>query len=356
MIYILLLILFCLNLSSAKADQSQSDAVGETGSITLTRIYTKALELSKLGQKSAAILQFKKAIAVNPDFVDFYIGLLNASIDQKNWSDVSYAVQNIFRLDPAYKPDYTIDYGEALYHLGKYDEAEANLKTALTYIDKNITSEKLHKEAQSKKDKEQEVITKKLETTTPPPSSSSPSQAYPSSPQANSSVTNLDKSAPVNSENQAQETPKDIYHPAKRPDQDAKKIVEQYRQSYEAALKSESILLAQYEGYDKSDDIRYNHPPKAYYHIKKVLKGPPLNASLPIRYDFHLPKDTQAPPNWKFSSDIMPKPGSLWIIFIENALTKHGMYETFEGSYGRQEANDENLNKIYDLIDKSSGQ
>ncbi len=350
-IYLLFTLMCC---PIVRADQSTSDAVGDTGSITLTRIYGKAQELDRLGQHQAATIQYKKAIGINPNFVDFYIGLCKCAIEQKSWSDVSMCAQNIFRLDPALKPDYTIDYGEALYHLGKYDEAESNLKTALTYIDKNITSEKLHKEIQAKTDKEQMAITKKIQEsqmTNPPIATTQPQAPFNQIAQpVTTSQPNTENTNSTNAE------ASNGFHTKKRSSEDAQSIVNKYRLSFESALKSECILLAQYEGYVKNDDIRFNHPPQANYHIKKFLKGPPLNPSLPVRYDFHIPKETDAPPNWKFSADKMPKPGSLWIIFIENAVPKHGMYETYEGSYGRQEANDDNLNKIYDLIDKSSGQ
>ncbi len=71
-IYLLFTLMCC---PIVRADQSTSDAVGDTGSITLTRIYGKAQELDRLGQHQAATIQYKKAIGINPNFVDFYIGL-----------------------------------------------------------------------------------------------------------------------------------------------------------------------------------------------------------------------------------------------------------------------------------------
>jgi hypothetical protein len=39
-------------------------------------------------------------------------------------------------------------------------------------------------------------------------------------------------------------------------------------------------------------------------------------------------------------------------LFIEFAVPKRGMFETFQGSYGRQPATDDNLNNLYQLLDK----
>ncbi len=62
------------------------------------------------------------------------------------------------------------------------------------------------------------------------------------------------------------------------------------------------------------------------------------------------------PKGWTFGPDKLPEPGSKWIIFIENAVPKRGAFETYHGSYGRQEANDENRNKIYKVIEDHRGQ
>jgi hypothetical protein len=110
-------------------------------------------------------------------------------------------------------------------------------------------------------------------------------------------------------------------------------------------------LLCEYLSYDKSGDIRFNSPPCAHYHIYKILKGPPLNKALPIKYEFHLPNEKTPPVGWKFSDkDMMPAKDSKWIIFIEHSVPKMGMFETYQGCYGRQPASEENLNAVYQQL------
>jgi hypothetical protein len=59
------------------------------------------------------------------------------------------------------------------------------------------------------------------------------------------------------------------------------------------------------------------------------------------------------PEGWKFSEkESMPKKGSEWILFIEFVAAKNNAYETYQGSFGRQPATEENLNKVYGLLDK----
>lgn len=122
-----------------------------------------------------------------------------------------------------------------------------------------------------------------------------------------------------------------------------------YALTLQNACHSESIVMAEYLGYEKGE-IHFNNPPLANYHITKILKGPPLNKSIPIKYEFHDHSNPPAPKGWKFSDSDMPKKGSKWILFIKYAVPHNDMFETYEGSYGRQEASEENLNAVYDLL------
>ncbi|HEY9678981.1 MAG TPA: hypothetical protein V6C76_13310 [Drouetiella sp.] len=127
-----------------------------------------------------------------------------------------------------------------------------------------------------------------------------------------------------------------------------------YAQSYQNACKSESIVLADYVSYDKtSPDVRWNQPVKAYYQITRIMKGPPLNKHLPIKYEFHDRTNPPMPTDWKFGPKAMPEVGSHWIIFIEHAVPHNGQFETYEGSWGRQPNTEENLNKVYQLLNTS---
>ena len=77
----------------------------------------------------------------------------------------------------------------------------------------------------------------------------------------------------------------------------------QFKLSFQNAAHSECILLAEYLDYQHSPDIQFFHPPIANYHITKILKGPPLNKDLPIRYEFYDRSNNVAPPGWKFGKD-----------------------------------------------------
>jgi hypothetical protein len=121
--------------------------------------------------------------------------------------------------------------------------------------------------------------------------------------------------------------------------------------TYDNAIRSEAIVIAEYEGYDKSDAIRYNSPPKANYHMVELLKGPPFNRALPIHYAFHVPAASETPEGWKFDEKLMPAKGSKWILFIEYAVPEHGQYNTYFGSYGRQPATEANLDKLDRLLE-----
>ncbi len=125
-----------------------------------------------------------------------------------------------------------------------------------------------------------------------------------------------------------------------------------YSQNYQNAVHSECILIAEYLGYQKTADVKFNQPIQADYKIVKILKGPPLNKRLPIKYEFHDHTNPPTPAGWKFSEKEMPAVGSRWLIFIEHAVPHNGQFETYEGSYGRQPESEDNLNKIYELLEK----
>ena len=126
-------------------------------------------------------------------------------------------------------------------------------------------------------------------------------------------------------------------------------------QTLAGAIRCEGIVIADYLGYEKSPNINFFHPPKAKFKITKILKGPPLNKDLPVRYEFKERSSTAgAPAGWKFSDDKMPAKGSSWIVFLEWCTPRDGMFDTYEGSFGRLPADDENLNKVYAELEKHS--
>jgi hypothetical protein len=122
-------------------------------------------------------------------------------------------------------------------------------------------------------------------------------------------------------------------------------------------MKSEAIVIAEYRGLDREEGVSFFSPPCAVYRIEKYLKGPPLNRTLPVKYEFHekLP-DVAKPENWQWNSGLMPKKGSKWIIFIEHCNSIDGMYETYHGAYGRQAYTEHNLDEIQSIIQQHRGQ
>ncbi len=129
-----------------------------------------------------------------------------------------------------------------------------------------------------------------------------------------------------------------------------------YGLTLDNAFTSEAILVCEYKGYEHEGMITYFKPPRANYHIEEFLKGPPLNKSLPVRYEFHEKVNQPKPADWKFSESLMPAKGSKWIIFIPNAVPIDGMFETYHGSFGRLEYNEDNLDKVLKIIEQHKGQ
>jgi hypothetical protein len=125
-------------------------------------------------------------------------------------------------------------------------------------------------------------------------------------------------------------------------------------ENYQNAIRSEFICIAEYQGFDKVSDVRFNSPVPSHWHIIKILKGPPLNKALPVRYDFHALSEKQAPPGWRFDQSKMPSKGSKWILFIEHAVPEgaKSLFTTYGGSYGRQPATEANLNELDRLLEE----
>ena len=215
----------------------------------------------------------------------------------------------MFELEPAKKEQLASEYGQALYHIDKYDAAIPWLKKGL---------------AQSS------VTTVAFIPTLKKPPQGGPPVFIPEPPRPSNTTGTV----------------------TKPPDRSP----ESYGPSFENAIKSECVVLAVYDGCDNSPDIAWNHPACAHYRIYDIPKGPPLNKSLPVKYEFHDRVNIQIPVGWRFSPDKMPNKGSKWILFIENAVPKQSygkmMFDLFQGSYGAQAATEENMNHLNALLDK----
>ncbi|NQU99520.1 MAG: hypothetical protein HQ538_02180 [Parcubacteria group bacterium] len=108
------------------------------------------------------------------------------------------------------------------------------------------------------------------------------------------------------------------------------------------AYKSEFIVIGEYIGYQAKEGISYFQGPVAKFKTIRILKGVGLPKTLNIRYDFHDGSACIHLEDWKFSKSIMPKSGSLWILFI-NKDKENKVFITYRGDFGRWEATKENI-------------
>jgi hypothetical protein len=121
---------------------------------------------------------------------------------------------------------------------------------------------------------------------------------------------------------------------------------------YETAFRrAEWIGICEYLGYENRDQIDYFNSPIALFHTVKVLKGPSITMDMPINFTFYDKSDAQMPEGWHFTEDKMPPLKSQWLIFLPNAApyVDHVFY-TYNGSYGRQPAIEENISKVKAII------
>jgi tetratricopeptide (TPR) repeat protein len=291
------LALTSLSLAPATAQDQEKDTV------TLATRANKAALAYNGQQWAQAKEDFRFCIGQRPTAMEYYEGLYNTCMRSGEWDQVAYALDKMFAIDPNQKTALAYQYGQALFHLNRFDEAIPYLKKALTTV--NIP--------------EVDYIPKKHEIPTTEPTIAYVAPTPPPPPKPYAPIP-LDESTALSFLN--------------------------------AATHSECICLAEYKGYDKSPDISWNHSPQAQFRITEILKGPPLNANLPVKFEFHDSVKTDMPKDWKFSDKVMPEKDSKWILFIEFAVPKRNMFEMYQGSYGRQPANDENLNNLYALLDK----
>jgi tetratricopeptide (TPR) repeat protein len=320
------------------------DETGSTGSITITKHATDAARAFSGGDWGKARDEYRTAISLSPDTVEFYYGLYDVCTHSREWDQVAFALEKIFLLEPNKKKQLGAEYGEALCNLGRYDEAIPVLKQAL--VDANTPMPKFDFKITAPPP---EKTPPKATTTTTTGTTTAVSTGTTTGAVAMGTVTNADDillpGGAFAKLHQAEWKPVTVENGS----------LAQFAKTFETAVHSECILIATYEGYTHSPDISYFHPPIAKYRIQKYLKGPPLNKDLPLRYEFHdRSEGTTAPKGWKFGDSVMPKKGSDWLIFIKNGLPRDGAFDTYMGNYGRQEANEENLNHVYSLLEGSS--
>ncbi len=322
--YLLLSLLF---IATALPSLAVGDNTGSTGSITITRHANNAAKAFAARDYKKAKEEYRIAIGLSPDNLEFYYGLYDVCVHSGEWDQVVFALEKIFEIDESKKRSLLAQYGEALFHLNQYDRAIPVLKQAL---------------------KEADIPAPKISLVVPAPMPE-PVEDKPASGTGGAAGLVPNKMLPSDSGNLASTGP--IPHH----DILLAKDTGTFKLSFLNASHSECILTAEYLDYERNPDIQFFNPPIARYHISKILKGPPLNKDLPIRYEFYDRQSSAGmPPGWKFSIDKMPEKGSNWILFIRNAVPRDGAFDTYEGSYGRQPATQENLNEIYALLENSA--
>ena len=250
-----------------------SDDVGVYGSVTVSRSAQTAAKAMKKGSWAEAQGEYKKLIGMSPNQEDFYFGLYEASHKMQQWNECAGALSQLFDLKPAYKDQMALEYGECMFHMNRYEEAEPYLKKALANIAQpSIVESKLRR-----------LMDKSI----------------------------IDYTPQVGKILEYKE-PEKFVRPERAEKMDVSQVAEDTSEKsltfLNAFMKSESVVVAEYKGYDKSNLISFYNPPKANFRIVEYLKGPPLNKALPIRYEFtrKLSGD-EKPKDWKFADYLVQK-------------------------------------------------
>lgn len=299
----------------------EADDVGMYGSILVSRKAHAAATAMKQGQYAEAQMHYKALIGMNPKEDDFYFGLYEASRKMGQWPEVALALEQLFQQSPKYKKLMPLEYGECLYHMNRYSDAEPVLKDALAHVEEPSIVEK-----QLKKLMRKSIIIRKKHV-------------------GKIVVPKYKEIAPVPVREKVTE---------KQANPQQSDVALNLKAAY---LRSECIVIAEYKGFEQEGMVSFYRPPKANYRIEEVLKGHDMNKSLPIRFEFHDKTNKPKPKDWKFDEKTtMPEKGSKWIIFIPNAIPVDGMFETYHGSYGRLAFNEDNYDKVLRILEQHKGQ
>ena len=319
-----LAVVAALALSVPVTAAETGDDAGQFGSITVTKLAREGLKAAQRQDWVTATAKYQKAVSQNVKAPELYYGLLQAASRTRNWTEAHAALEAIFAEDATAKAHLQGEYGQSLAGVGRYEEAIPILNKALATIDADnaFLNQKLT------------AMAVKIEKPGEKPKVDMTQVPY------------FEITAKVPIPERKVVKPSEVSGNSK------------YALTYDNLHHySEFIGICTYKGYKKEKDIAFFRPPIAIFHIDEVLIGPPLNPILPVRYEFHdKVGNPTVPSGWTFGPDKMPKPGSRWLIFIENAVAKREAYETYHGSYGRQEATEENRNKIYAIIEAHRGQ
>jgi len=295
-----------------------SDDPGIFGSVGVSAAARKGARAMKTGAWAEAQSEFRNLLAKDDDF---YFGFYDASKKLNQWDQAAFALEQLFEKRPSFKDQMSFEYGECLFKLNRYDEAEPHLKKALDKVG------------------EPSIVPAKLRTLL---AKSDPPEAAPTVGEIK------------------QWTPPVVICVAPPPTLLPESIDDRSEKALtylNAFMKCEGIFIAEFKGYEDKEMITFNNPPTATYRIEKALKGPDLNKQLPIRFKFDRDiRGENKPAGWSWKPEMMPKVGSRWILFIPNCIPVSGAYETFHGSYGRQELNEANIDEVHRIIQEHQGQ
>ncbi|MBS1990939.1 MAG: hypothetical protein JSS83_10505 [Cyanobacteria bacterium SZAS LIN-3] len=309
----------------------QADDVGVFGSVTVARTAREAAKALKSGDFAAATNLYRQSISNKGDFVAFYYGLLYSAMKAGQWEQVDFALQGLAEKDPGSKGHLEYETGHCYRMLNRFDEAIPHLRNALAKasVDNGFLVSKVRDLQTQTAQKAPELVPGMIDANgnvVPKPPEDIVVKAPPKRDLVTADMLNPD----------ATDTGRD----------------------YENAFRqSEWIGICTYKGYEPKEHIGFYNPPTAKFYWTKILKGPPLNHDVPVKFKFYDHAGVKAPEGWKFGPDKMPKIGSEWLIFIPNAVPIPGVgFDTFKGDYGRQEANEKNLGEIYAIIEAHHGQ
>ncbi|MCW5823115.1 MAG: hypothetical protein KIT34_09950 [Cyanobacteria bacterium TGS_CYA1] len=116
---------------------------------------------------------------------------------------------------------------------------------------------------------------------------------------------------------------------------------------------SEMIFLGEYKGPDNSlksgdriDFFRAKYKPVTY------VKGPKLSVDAPIWHETRIGGKAHRMAFGEESDNFIPRYGSKWILFIENAAPDNGAFRTFRGARGRIQFTESNWDRLMKEIEK----
>ena len=295
-----------------------ADDVGFYGSVITSGIARKATRALKNGSYAEAQSEYRKLLGKDDDF---YFGFYEASRNLKQWDQATLALEQLFDKRPDLKNEMSLEYGECLFKLNRFAEAEPQLKLALAKVE------------------EPSILPGKLRTLY---AKSDPPEAPPETGRVIAFQPRVETPTPI----RAPLSPAAVNEDS-----------EESLSVLNAFMKSESIVVAEFKSFEHEGLVTFNNPPTAVYKVTEILKGPPLNKVLPVRYEFSRKISSDVKPaDWKWDPAMMPKPGSKWIIFIPNSVPVDGKFETFHGAYGRQEFNEQNLDEVHRIRQEHQGQ